>query len=315
MAVRRATHAHSWYTGDPKALERELGEFMAAERPRKTANLKAIISPHAGYRYCGPTASHGFGAIDPEKVSKVFVLGPSHHVNLRTAAIPAPEVRAYATPFGDLPLGKQILQDLVKKAAERGVGHIFADFALRNDEKEHSIEMQLPFLTYAMRGKPFTLVPIVCGAMSPQDERSLGELLAPYFDEPSCLFVISSDFCHWGERFHYTTLRPLQSANGSPLVHSPAKLPINAGIELLDRAGMNLIESRDVNRFREYLYDEQNTICGRHPICVLLEILAACKTRTAVNFVHYSHSSPMPARPCCDDSCVAYASGLVTCSA
>jgi hypothetical protein len=35
-------------------------------------------------------------------------------------------------------------------------------------------------------------------------EAKYGALLGPYLDDPSNLFVISSDFCHWGRRFSYT---------------------------------------------------------------------------------------------------------------
>lgn len=39
-----------------------------------------------------------------------------------------------------------------------------------------------------------------------RSEAKYGEILAPYLDDPSNLFVISSDFCHWGRRFSYTYL-------------------------------------------------------------------------------------------------------------
>lgn len=39
------------------------------------------------------------------------------------------------------------------------------------------------------------------GATSAATEAMFGALLAPYFDSPENLFVISSDFCHWGKRF------------------------------------------------------------------------------------------------------------------
>lgn len=38
----------------------------------------------------------------------------------------------------------------------------------------------------------------------PEGTALAGALLAPYLDDPSNLFVISSDFCHWGSRFSYT---------------------------------------------------------------------------------------------------------------
>lgn len=35
-------------------------------------------------------------------------------------------------------------------------------------------------------------------------EAQYGALLGPFLDDPGNLFVISSDFCHWGTRFSYT---------------------------------------------------------------------------------------------------------------
>jgi predicted class III extradiol MEMO1 family dioxygenase len=41
-------------------------------------------------------------------------------------------------------------------------------------------------------------------AATPCSETRYGALLAPYLSDPCNLFVISSDFCHWGSRFRYT---------------------------------------------------------------------------------------------------------------
>lgn len=50
----------------------------------------------------------------------------------------------------------------------------------------------------------FTIVPILVGSIPPDVEATYGKLLAPYLADPQNLFVISSDFCHWGKRFSYT---------------------------------------------------------------------------------------------------------------
>lgn len=50
----------------------------------------------------------------------------------------------------------------------------------------------------------FTIVPILVGSIPPDVEAIYGKLLAPYLADPQNLFVISSDFCHWGKRFSYT---------------------------------------------------------------------------------------------------------------
>ena len=53
------------------------------------------------------------------------------------------------------------------------------------------------------KGK-FTVIPVLVGSTSHEKERMYGELFAPYLKDPENLFVISSDFCHWGKRFRFT---------------------------------------------------------------------------------------------------------------
>ncbi len=63
--IRKANHAGSWYTSDPAALEKQLTEFLAsAEVNPKAGNLKALIGPHAGYRFSGATAAWGYKNIN-----------------------------------------------------------------------------------------------------------------------------------------------------------------------------------------------------------------------------------------------------------
>lgn len=50
----------------------------------------------------------------------------------------------------------------------------------------------------------FTIVPVLVGSLNPEREAAYGRIFARYLAEPQNLFVISSDFCHWGQRFRYT---------------------------------------------------------------------------------------------------------------
>lgn len=307
---RRAYHAGSWYSGDPVALGRELDGYLAAAHPPASGRCKALVSPHAGYRYCGATAAWGFKSID-RSTRRVFVLGPSHHVYLSCCALPAPSCEAYDTPLGQISLDAAVLDELRQTGA-------FAEFSLAQDEEEHSVEMQLPFTKHIMEDRPFTLVPVVVGSLDHAAEARYGKIFAKYFDCPDTLFIISSDFCHWGRRFNYTRLWPEPSCQACQL---PAPVydrctQVNSGIEALDRQGMSHIVSQDVRSFQEYLARHQNTICGRHPICVFMELLKNSRTgpRCRIEFVHYSQSQVMPDNPSPHDSCVSYASGLCVCS-
>lgn len=71
---------------------------------------------------------------------------------------------------------------------------------LTMDEEEHSIEMQLPYIAKVMANKKdcFTIVPVFVGAINSHQEQEYGKFFGPYLADPENLFVISSDFCHWG---------------------------------------------------------------------------------------------------------------------
>ena len=80
---------------------------------------------------------------------------------------------------------------------------MFEEMTLHTDEDEHSIEMHLPFVAKVMEGQQFTIVPILVGSLNSEKEALYGKLLSKYLADEQNLFVISSDFCHWGARFSY----------------------------------------------------------------------------------------------------------------
>lgn len=47
-------------------------------------------------------------------------------------------------------------------------------------------------------------MPVLVGSLSPDREAVYGRIFARYLADSQNLFVISSDFCHWGHRFRYT---------------------------------------------------------------------------------------------------------------
>ena len=156
--------------------------------------------------------------------------------------------------------------------------------------------MHVPYLVKLFQGQPFTLVPILVGALTPDSEAMYGQLLAPYLDDPAHLVVVSSDFCHWGRRFGY-------------MPHDEAVGPIHAFVESMDRQGMRLIEEGDAAAFTRYLQDSGNTICGRHPIGVLLHMMDKCATRgLRAKFLAYAQSSRAMTTA---DSSVSYAAAVV----
>ncbi|KAJ3177613.1 hypothetical protein HDU87_004366 [Geranomyces variabilis] len=297
MTIRKASHAGSWYSSGEKQLAGELRGWITAAHSEANPTCRAIISPHAGYAYCGPTAAWAYKCIDVKKIKRVFILGPSHHYYLESCALS--QCSRYATPLGDFDLDEKLIAELAKTGN-------FETMKVDQDEDEHSIEMQLPILyhMFTAAGSDIpTVVPILVGSISTTTETKFGEILAPYLADPSNLFIISSDFCHYGSRFAFTSLPSLEVDGGK-------EAPIHKRIEALDRQGMAEIESLDHKRFANYCKKTKNTICGRHPIGVLLAAVEKLKgTDAELKFVDYSQSGQAQSPR---DSSVSYAAAYLS---
>ena len=89
---------------------------------------------------------------------------------------------------------------------------VFTEFSREQDELEHSLEMHLPMIKYTFRGQDdIKIVPIVVGSLSFEQEREYGKVLKEYYQRDDCLFVVSSDFCHWGADFDYMPYENLKA--------------------------------------------------------------------------------------------------------
>ncbi|XP_059592257.1 uncharacterized protein LOC100256144 isoform X1 [Vitis vinifera] len=264
-------------------LAEELDGWLRASGLAKSPDVRGVIAPHAGYSYSGRAAAYAFGNIDPSSISRVFLLGPSHHYYTPKCALSRATV--YKTPVGDLQIDLEVVEEL--KATGK-----FELMDLDVDEAEHSMEMHLPYLAKVFDGYPVKIIPILVGALNAENEAMYGRMLAKYVDDPNNFFSVSSDFCHWGSRFNY--------------VHYDKKFgAIHKSIEALDRMGMDIIETGDPDAFKRYLLEFDNTICGRHPISVFLHMLRNCSTKIKINFLRYEQSSQCKTMR---DSSVSYAS-------
>ena len=147
-------------------------------------------------------------------------------------------------------------------------------------------------------------------------------MLAPYLaDARRNVFVVSSDFCHWGRRFGYQPRGgggaggsgdPERTCMAAACDHGGA---IHRCIAALDREGMRCVEAKDGAAFRAYLARTRNTICGRRPIGLLLETMRQVEAaqqgaghKFNVGFVRYARSSLCTGPR---DSSVSYASALI----
>jgi AmmeMemoRadiSam system protein B len=175
-----------FYPDDPDELRSYVVGAVSKARlaSQSSSPARAYIVPHAGYMYSGAIAATAYARIQSNaaRIKKVVLIGPSHRVFLRGAAVPMQD--AFSSPLGEIMIDRELRNELVTSG-----------LALHSDvphANEHCLEVQLPFLQ-AVLGE-FTLVPIVVGDASAQE---VSRILAACADDPATLILASSDLSHY----------------------------------------------------------------------------------------------------------------------
>ncbi len=154
-AVRPSAIAGTWYPGHPEALRRTIEDYLdRAQVAAAPGEVLALVVPHAGYAYSGPTAAHAYASIRGAAYDRVILLGPLHRpiYGSRLGAFMVPAETAYATPLGQVAVDQTFVEMLVQRVTLTRV----------HGDTEHSLEIQLPFLQVAL-SRPFRFVPIMLG--------------------------------------------------------------------------------------------------------------------------------------------------------
>jgi AmmeMemoRadiSam system protein B len=162
-----------------------VGRYLdEGEQPARPARgLRALVAPHAGYVYSGPVAGSAFHGLGEGEAAfeRVALLGPSHFHPF--AGLALPDADAYETPLGSVPIDR----DLVERVSDLP-GVVVSEAA---HAREHSLEVELPFLQEALGG--FSVLPLVVG-------EATAELVADVLERvwsPDVLVVISTDLSHY----------------------------------------------------------------------------------------------------------------------
>ena len=179
-AIHEPAVAGSFYPGAAAELTDTVAALLDAVQEYGGPAPKALIVPHAGYIYSGPTAAAAYARLQAwsDCYERVILLGPCHRVPVRGLA--ASGADAFRTPLGDVPVDAEAIAALdlpIVEAAHR---------------YEHSLEVHLPFLQ-AVLGS-FELIPIVVGDASYEE---VADVLERLWGGPETLIVISSDLSHY----------------------------------------------------------------------------------------------------------------------
>lgn len=233
--VRRAAVANRFYTGNVDELRKEIKKYLdAGSKLEKYPPI--IISPHAGYVFSGPVAGIGFATID-KSVNKVILIGPSHQKFFTGVSIP--DVDAYETPLGKVPLNKADIE----KLRSSKIVHAHKDA----HDLEHCLEVQLPFLQVLL--SDFTIVPIITASKS--SSADIAGLIYPLIDNKT-LVVISSDFSHYqshreAKKTDAKSIETIMQGKVSGFLDACGEVPIRVAMLLAKKMGLKpkLLDARN----------------------------------------------------------------------
>jgi AmmeMemoRadiSam system protein B len=191
LDLRPSPIAGQWYEGHPKALARDVDDFLdRAQLPDLNGDILGVIAPHAGHRYSGAVAAHAFAALRGLTFDLVAVIAPMHHPYYEPLITTSHE--AYATPLGAVPVDRAALTELdvvLKSELDFGLSPVSRD-------REHSLEIELPFLQRALVGE-WKLLPVMVRSQEPQVAQGLGKALAKVLSGKNSVLVASTDLSHF----------------------------------------------------------------------------------------------------------------------
>jgi AmmeMemoRadiSam system protein B len=194
MGVRRPVVAGAFYPANPERLRSTIkGCFTHSLGPGSLPGEKSderqtigVVCPHAGYMYSGPTAAHSYLhlASEPDPDS-VIILCPNHTGLGEPVSLGGSD--AWDTPLGRVEVDQELTSDIFKASDIIDVNEL-AHY------REHSIEVQLPFLQFIYRD--FKIVPICMGLQDLETSRKVGQAIAQVVSERDVLLMASTDLTH-----------------------------------------------------------------------------------------------------------------------
>ena len=200
--LRQPAVAGAFYPADPNKLKEliessflddagvgfipELNSFDGSDYPVN------IMVPHAGYQYSGAIASHGYCEIVKNGFPEVFIIISPNHTGFGSE-ISVFNEGEWVTPLGSIEVDNEFANMIIESSDIAS-----ADFSAHI--REHSIEVQLPFLQYF--STDFKIVPITMGTQTFVTSNDLANAIfdaANKLNKSYCV-IASTDLSHFNNQ-------------------------------------------------------------------------------------------------------------------
>jgi len=180
--LREPVAAGTFYDGKAETLRKYVSSLCVEKKEKISAY--GIIVPHAGYVYSGKVAGEVFSSV--RIPDTVIILGPNH-TGMGAAISVFPE-GAWRTPLGDVKIDDKLSADILKNCAQ-------AEGEFEAHLREHSVEVQLPFLQYLKNDFQFAAITLADHDLA--HLRSLADAIVKAVKGREVLLIASSDLTHY----------------------------------------------------------------------------------------------------------------------
>ena len=262
--LRLPAVAGRFYPSDSAALSALVSEYTKKQNGATARQVAACLVPHAGYIYSGHVAGAAFASIHIPK--KTVILGVRHRPPGSPAAIVSNG--AWRTPLGDAPIDGGLAETL------RSACPLLTEDAAAHS-KEHSLEVQLPFLQ--VLEPQFSFVPIALGTVNFEALVSVGQAIGNVLArETNVLLLTTSDLNHYED---------------------------DATTRVKDRKAIEHLLKMDAPGLYDTCRKEEISMCGLGPAITMLTALHILQAHQA-ELVRYATSADRSGDP---DAVVGYA--------
>lgn len=185
--IRYPAVAEEFYPSGKHELETLLGELAEPGTSTEAAQTRALIVPHAAYRYSGSVAAGAFSKVAGRSCSTVVLMGDAHAYLFDGIAIDPHDY--WHSPLGDVPVDRNMGRVLTEHS-----GGLFHEHDIAH-HCDHVLEVQIPFLQHLL--KPgFSILPLLFGRNDAGIHRTAAEHLLTILTDDD-LLIASTDLSHY----------------------------------------------------------------------------------------------------------------------
>lgn len=177
-----------FYSANPTQLSSDINKyFKEATVDSSKNNINIIIAPHAGYVYSGGVAAYSFKKVSQNQYKTIVILAPSHFYGFDGVSVW--NEGGFQTPLGLI----EVDEEFAKRLTDSDDKFTFDAKAF---EKEHSLEVEIPFLQKTFTD--FKIVPVVMGQPTFETLKKMAASLYNIIGKrEDVLLVISTDMSHY----------------------------------------------------------------------------------------------------------------------